>query len=59
MDQKDDKNIDKICLIIRDELKVNLKTDDSTLDIIIENLKYRLKKDLTIPENEKIIKEGL
>jgi len=49
---------EKTCLIVRDELAVNMKYDTATLDIIIENLKIRLEKDLTIPEKDKIINEG-
>ena len=52
-------DIGKIILIIRDELAVNLKIDPSALDIIIENLKIRLEKNLIIPDGEKIKSEGL
>lgn len=50
---------EEIAEIIKDELKMILKIDEKDLEVIIHNIKIRLEKDLTTPEDEKIIKEGL
>lgn len=46
--------IDEICVIIRDELKIILDIEENKLDTIIENVKIRLEKDLTTPEDKKL-----
>lgn len=59
-------DIDKICLIIKDEIEVLRTTNinianlyNKSIDLIISNLKTRLERDLTTPEGEKIIKKGM
>lgn len=59
-------DINKICNIVKDEIEVlkmkNINAAEihnKTIKLIIENLKIRLERDLTTPEGEKIIKEGL
>jgi|GEM_PF-4750518 len=53
----DKKTIEKICIIIHDELKILTVLESGVINRLIDNLKIRLKKNLVITEDKKMIKK--
>ena len=48
------KLLNKILLIVRDELETNKFLCKGNIDLIINNLKIRLEKNLVLPESKKL-----